>query len=135
VSVKEGDMSKKILIVDDEPDVLDTVSARLERDGYDVVVANRGRDGLIRARAHLPDIVLMDIVLPDMDGAEAVKELHDHPATVGIPVVFLSGIIANEADGKSTEITVGGRSYDALGKPFTYLQLRDKIEKILALTE
>lgn len=128
-------MSKKILIVDDEVEVLDIVRCKLEQDGYEVLMAHSGREGLIRARAHLPDIVLMDIVLPDMDGAEAIKELHDHPATVGIPVVFLSGIIANETNGKPTEIRVGGRSYDALGKPFTYHDLLKKIEKILALTE
>lgn len=128
-------MSKKILIVDDEVEVLDIVRCKLEHDGYEVLLAHSGREGLIRARAHLPDIVLMDIVLPDMDGAEAVKELHDHPATVGIPVVFLSGIIANEINGKPTEVTVGGRAYDALGKPFTYADLLKKIEKTLALTE
>lgn len=127
-------MSKKILIVDDEVEIVDVLSSKLERDGYEVVVAYTGRDGLIQARAHLPDIVLMDIVLPDMDGAEVVKELHDHAATVGIPVIFLSGIISDDPSGKASEITVGGRSYEALGKPFTYQDIKKRLERILEMT-
>lgn len=124
-------MAKKILLVDDEVEVVEIVQAKLQNDGYQVVVSHTGREGIIQARAHLPDMILMDIVLPDMDGADAVKELHDHNATVGIPVLFLSGIVGG---GQDAEINVGGRSYDAMGKPFTYAQLKARIEHILALT-
>jgi len=127
-------VAKKILLVDDEAEVMDLTRAKLEDDGYDVVVSYTGREGVMQARAHLPDIILMDIVLPDMDGADAVKELHDHPATAGIPVLFLSGIITTEKASGLAEITVGGRVYEAIGKPFTYSQLRQRVDHILALT-
>lgn len=124
-------MAKKILFVDDEVEVVEIVQAKLLNDGYQVVVSYTGREGIIQARAHLPDMILMDIVLPDMDGADAVKELHDHNATVGIPVLFLSGIVGG---GQEAEINVGGRVYKAMGKPFTYAQLKQRIDHILALT-
>lgn len=124
-------MAKKILFVDDEVEVVEIVQAKLQNDGYQVVVSHTGREGIIQARAHLPDMILMDIVLPDMDGADAVKELHDHNATVGIPVLFLSGIVGG---GQEAEINVGGRAYKAMGKPFTYAQLKQRIDHILALT-
>ena len=132
---KENDVPKKILIVDDEAEVIEIVRSKLEAEGYDVILSHTGRDGLIQARAHLPDLVLMDIVLPDMDGAEVVKELHDHPATIGIPVMFLSGIISGDEGSGESEITVGGRIYQAIGKPFSYAQLKEKVEKMLSLTE
>ncbi len=124
-------MAKKILFVDDEVEVVEIVQAKLQNDGYQVVISHTGREGIIQARAHLPDMILMDIVLPDMDGADAVKELHDHNATVGIPVLFLSGIVGG---GQEAEINVGGRVYKAMGKPFTYAQLKQRIDHILALT-
>lgn len=127
-------MPKKILIVDDEAEVVDIVRNNLEKEGYEVVVSYTGRDGLIQARAHLPSLILMDIVLPDMDGAEAIKELHDHPATVGIPVLFLSGIIEGALGFGGSEITVGGRVYKAMGKPFSYGDLKKNLEQILDLT-
>jgi CheY-like chemotaxis protein len=124
-------LAKKILFVDDEVEVVEIVQAKLQNDGYQVVISHTGREGIIQARAHLPDMILMDIVLPDMDGADAVKELHDHNATVGIPVLFLSGIVGG---GQEAEINVGGRVYKAMGKPFTYAQLKQRIDHILALT-
>ncbi|MEW5895011.1 MAG: response regulator [Candidatus Omnitrophota bacterium] len=127
-------MVKKILLVDDETDTVGIISSKLEADGFKVFLSRNGRDGLIQARAHLPDMVLMDIVLPDMDGAEVVKELHDHPATVGVPVIFLSGIVVSDGNGDA-EITVGGRDYMAIGKPFTYRELKEKIDAVLKLTE
>lgn len=125
-------MAKKILFVDDEIEVVELVKAKLQNDGYEVVVSHTGREGVIQARAHLPDIILMDIVLPDMDGADAIKELHDHNATVGIPVIFLSGIVGG---GQDAELNVGGRSYQAVGKPFTYAQLKSRVEQTLKLTQ
>lgn len=126
-------MSKKILIVDDEVDFVGVLLSKLERDGYEAVVAHTGRDGLIQARAHLPDIILMDIVLPDMDGPEVIKELHDTPATSGIPVIFLSGIVSDDHGGNRSVINVGGRPYEALGKPFTYQDIKNRIDRILSM--
>ncbi|MFP4472478.1 MAG: response regulator [Candidatus Omnitrophota bacterium] len=128
-------MVKKILIADDEQEVVDILTERLQREGFEVLVSRTGHEALIQTRAHMPDLILMDIVLPDMDGSEAVRDLHDHPATTGIPVIFLSGIIAGQDDFGSSGITVGGRHYEAIGKPFTYSDLRSRIGEMLQLTE
>lgn len=129
---KEAALVKKILFVDDDVEVVDMIRTRLKNDGYDVVVSHTARDAIIQARAHLPDLILMDIVLPDMDGAEVIRELHDHRVTIGIPVIFLSGIVGMES---GADIVVAGRSYEAIGKPFTYAQLKSRIENVLALTQ
>ncbi|HRZ40222.1 MAG TPA: response regulator [Candidatus Omnitrophota bacterium] len=127
---------RKILIVDDEPEILQRLKERLERDGFDVLTTASGRDAIIQTRIHLPDLILVDIVLPDMDGAEVVRELHNHPATVAIPAIFLSGIISENPDSKDgAEIMVAGRTYTALGKPFTYRQLKEKLDHLLSLME
>ena len=126
---------QKILIVDDEPEVVDILRQKLERDGFHALTAASGRDAILQTRLHLPDLVLMDIVLPDMDGSEVVKTLHDHSATVGIPVIFLSGIISENETGEAATITVAGRTYEAIGKPFTYHDLRRRIDHIASLAE
>lgn len=127
-------MSRKVLIVDDEVEVVQIIRKKLEADGFEVVLSYTAQEGLIQARAHLPDVILMDIVLPDMDGPDAVKELHAHPATLRIPVVFLSGIVEGKPAVGCHEITVSGRSYKAIGKPFHYSELKDTVEHLLALT-
>ncbi len=127
---------KKILIVDDELEILQSLKEKFERDGYDVLTTASGRDAIIQTRIHLPDLILVDIVLPDMDGAEVVKELHDHAATIAIPAMFLSGIISDNSDSQGgAEIMVAGRTYAALGKPFTYRQLKEKVDHVLSLSE
>jgi len=128
-------VSKKVLIVDDEVEVAQIIRKKLEEDGFEVMLSHTGRDGLIQARAHLPDIVLMDIVLPDMDGPEVVKELHGHSATFRIPVVFLSGIIEEEPVDGCNEIAISGRVYKAIGKPFQYGDLKEAVDRMLALTQ
>jgi len=111
---------KKIFIVDDEVEVLEALSKRLKDDGYEPVTATSGREAVRKVQAMMPDLILMDIVLPDIDGSEAVRLIQQDPKTRSIPIVFLSGIVSNEDKEQKPEVKVGGWNYPAIGKPFPY---------------
>ena len=83
-------LNNKILVIDDEPDFIDAVKARLEAVGYTIIAANDGREGLERARKELPGLILLDLVMPRSNGFEALSLLKTDPATVHIPVVVTS---------------------------------------------
>jgi len=73
----------------------------------------------------------MDIVLPDMEGSDAVRILAEDPATGHVPVIFMSGIISKEDERTQLEVNVGGRLYKALSKPFEFEELLKEIQKIM----
>ncbi|HRT50761.1 MAG TPA: response regulator [Anaerohalosphaeraceae bacterium] len=83
---------QKMLIVDDEPDVLSALEKRFALKGFDVVTANCASDALILARSLQPDIILMDVLLPGMDGGEVARRLRAMPETAEIPIIFLTGM-------------------------------------------
>jgi two-component system sensor histidine kinase/response regulator len=80
----------KILIVDDEMDVRLVFSKRLTNDGYRVITAENGNDGLSLAKSHQPDLIILDIGLPDMHGGEVALQLKQQAETANIPVIFLT---------------------------------------------
>jgi CheY-like chemotaxis protein len=90
----------KVLIVDDEPDIRRIARLGLARvGGMEVVEASNGAEGLLRAQAERPDAVLLDVMMPAMDGPATLARLREDPATAGIPVVFLTAkAIAAEVD-------------------------------------
>jgi CheY-like chemotaxis protein len=114
------EMAKRILIVDDEPGVIKVVSARLESNGYEVFSTLKGKDVPALIEKHLPDLIVLDIMMPQMSGGEVVRMLKQKESTKNIPVVFLSAAYndkspqGNEAQG----INVDGQSFPAIGKPF-----------------
>ena len=83
--------AKKILIIDDDPDILDSMSALLELNGYETVTACDGDDGLAKARADVPDLVLLDLLMPHKSGMRFLNDARNDPALKDIPVVILSG--------------------------------------------
>ncbi len=83
-------MSKKALVVDDSPVDLAHVKSILSDAGCMVVTASNGKDAIAKAKADRPNIIFLDIVMPDMDGYEACRLLSEDPATKGIPVVFVT---------------------------------------------
>ena len=123
--------SKKILVVDDEQDIADLLAKKLESEGFETIKAYRGYDAVEKVKLFLPDIILMDILLPDMDGAEVVRIIQKHPATKNIPIVFLSGIVTEDRKGSPEQIVVGDRRYDAIGKPFEFNELMEVIQKLI----
>lgn len=87
-----GPAKKKVLIVDDEPDSIDFVEAVLASDTIEVISAPDGVAGLAKARAEKPDLVILDVQMPNKDGFEVFAELRQDEKTAGIPVVMLTGV-------------------------------------------
>ncbi len=83
-------MKTKVLIVDDEPEFLDLVEFNLARQGFEVLTAQNGMNGLRRARSDLPDVILVDLMLPDIDGLSVCEILRAQPSTRDIPLIMLS---------------------------------------------
>lgn len=122
---------KTIFLVDDDEEIVSLLQKKLEMVGYSVVVLTKGEHVLQKAKMIVPNLILMDIVLPDIDGAEVVKSLQEDGATENIPVIFLSGIVTKEQNNAPSEVTVGGKTYKAIGKPFSAQQLLDEIKMVL----
>lgn len=91
-------MPTKVLIVDDEREVLELIEKSLSRAGYEVAVADNGADAVNLAKNHKPDVIVLDIVMPGMDGGEVAEALGDMPATKNIPIIFLTGLVVSEQE-------------------------------------
>jgi len=121
-------MPMHILLIEDDPDIQKMVRLSLKfQGGHQVSVASDGREGLEKAIAEHPDLILLDVMMPEMDGYETCRRLKAEPATREIPVVFLS------ARAQQSEIEKG-RELGAVGylvKPFDPMTLSDQLSAIL----
>ncbi len=81
---------QKILVVDDEPDIVEIVKTNLEGAGFDVVVAYDGREGLGKVRSESPDLVILDVLMPEIDGWDVLTAIEAEPETAGLPVIMLT---------------------------------------------
>lgn len=117
----------KILLVEDNEMNRDMLSRRLQRSGFEVVIAVDGREGLEMADAQAPDLILMDISLPVMDGWAATALLKERPATEAIPVIALTAHAMAGIREKSLE--AGFDDYDT--KPVDYQRLLRKINRLI----
>lgn len=123
---------KKILAVDDEERILGLIAEILLSNGYEVVTAKSGGGAIKKTKKYHPDLIIMDILMPDLDGAETVKILRENPATCNIPILFISGILIREEGALETNYKVGGVSYTALAKPFNTHELLTAVGSLLA---
>jgi DNA-binding response OmpR family regulator len=119
---------KKILVVDDEDDILHFLELVLKEKGYDVVTAENGHDALTTAQIEKPDLVLLDIMMPQMDGWEVLKLLRVDEETADIPVAMLSA--RTEAKDRVQGLQEGAIDY--ICKPFSLQELLGKIETIFS---
>ena len=118
---------KKLLLVEDNEMNRDMLSRRLERRGYEVLIAVDGEEGIAAAKTHLPDLILMDMSLPVLDGWESTRRLKLQPETQGIPVLALTAhAMAGERD---KALAAGCNDYDT--KPVDFARLLGKIESLL----
>jgi two-component system cell cycle response regulator DivK len=117
----------RILLVEDNEMNIDMLKRRLERKGYEVTVATNGVEALERARAATPDLVLMDLEMPVMDGYEATRQLKADPALAGTPVIALTAHAMQEHRDKA--LAAGADEH--ITKPIDFKQLTDKVEALL----
>ena len=117
-----------LLVVEDDPDTSSLLSMYFAGHGYEVTVADRGEAGVLEARHRLPDVVLLDIGLPDIDGYAVCSRLRASPRTSHIPVVFLSekATVADRVTG------LGAGAQDYITKPFDLEELRLRVQNLIA---
>ena len=120
-------MKQKILIVDDEPEAVELVEFNLKQAGFDVSSAADGDEALRKARAQLPALVVLDVMLPEVDGLEVCKVLRRDPATANIPIIMLTAKAA-EID-RVLGLELGADDY--VTKPFSPRELVLRIRKVL----
>ncbi len=121
-------VTPKILVVDDEPDAVELVAFNLKAAGYDVVTAVEGDEALKKARMQLPDLIVLDWMLPEVDGLEVCKILRRDSATSAIPIVMLTAKAA-EID-RVLGLEFGADDY--VTKPFSPRELVLRVKKLLA---
>jgi DNA-binding response OmpR family regulator len=124
-------MKPKILIVDDEPDALELVGVNLKRAGFDIASAEDGREALKKARELLPNLIVLDVMLPELDGLEVCKILRSDPNTAKIPIIMLTAKAA-EFD-RVLGLELGADDY--LAKPFSPRELILRIRNLLGRRE
>ncbi len=125
-------MPKKILVVDDEPDFIRIVLAKLKSNGYEAISATNGKEAIKEAQLQKPDLIVMDIIMPDMDGSDAVRLLQADEKTENIPIIFISGAMVNLPENEDTrQATINGKLFTAIAKPFKAEKLLSEINKFI----
>ncbi len=121
-------MAEKILVVDDDLDSLKLIGLLLQRQGYQVIAASGGREGLAMAKAQAPDLILLDVMMPSMDGYEACRQLRSDPELAHIPVIMFTA--KTRVDDKVAGFEAGADDY--LTKPTHPAELASRIRALLA---
>lgn len=128
-AVKKNGPEARLLVVDDEPNIRELLSTSLRFAGFDVVAAGNGREALSAAEEHNPDLAVLDVMLPDMDGFTVTRRLR--AAGRHFPVLFLTA--RDDTEDKVTGLTVGGDDY--VTKPFSLDEVVARIRAVLRRTQ
>lgn len=121
-------MSKQtILVVDDEQDLLDLIEYNLRQEGYSVLKAENGKDGIQMAKEHMPDLVLLDIMMPQMDGIEVCDRMREDSTLSHIPIIFLTA----RSDEKTEIEGLNKGADDFITKPISTTKLVSRIKAVL----
>lgn len=117
----------RILVVDDERDVLDAVVPILEDAGHDVITCTNGKDALNQIASDPPDLVVLDIIMPDLNGIEICRQIRTNPFSARLPILFLT------AKGRSADVAAGldAGGDDYLVKPFDVIELPARVRALL----
>jgi pilus assembly protein CpaE len=121
-------MAEKILIIDDDLDTLKLVGLMLQKQGYAIVAANNGQHGLTQAEAENPDLILLDVMMPEMDGYEVAKRLRSNPLTANTPILMFTA--KTQLDDKVSGFEAGADDY--LTKPTHPTELSAHVKALLA---
>ncbi len=120
---------RRVVYIEDEPEMIDLVRLILNRRGYEIIGANGGRDGLDMVRQQIPDLVLLDLMMPDMDGWDVYQQMKADEHTQNIPVIVVT------AKAQSIDKVLGlhiAKVDDYISKPFSPQELVDSVEKVMA---
>jgi len=120
-----------VLVVDDDPVIQKLLQVNFEMEGYSVITAGDGEEGLAKAQAERPDAVVLDVMMPKMDGLEVARRLKGDPDTESIPIILLSAK-AQQADIQAGTAT-GAEDY--LTKPFDPLELLQRVGALIDRTD
>jgi CheY-like chemotaxis protein len=120
-------MTKMILIAEDNPDMVNMLQMTLEHWGYDSIVAKNGKEAVDMAASQLPDLILLDMMLPKTDGFEAARLIRQNPKTHSIPMLAVTAKVFP----KDREECLQNGCNDYISKPFTLEELSSQIEKLL----
>ena len=119
--------NQTILVVDDEKDLLDLIEYNLKKEGFDVLKAENGEEGIKIAKEHNPNLVLMDIMMPKMDGMEAVEKMRADEALKSIPIIFLTA----RSDEKTEVEGLNKGGDDYITKPISTTKLISRIKAVM----
>lgn len=120
---------KKVLVVEDHPDMRELLVWQMEMMGFSVIPARNGKEGVEMALKEKPQLILMDIMMPGMDGREATRILRANEETQGIPILAAT-VLFRESDVKSC---IEAGCNDCIIKPFTFQELRGKVQEFVPL--
>lgn len=118
---------EKILVVEDEADLREVLSYNLTRDGYRVVTAENGAEGLRKARKEAPDLLLLDLMLPDLDGVEICRRLKKDPLTSTLPIIMVTA----KSEEPDVVLGLGVGADDYVAKPFSPRTLLARVKAVL----
>ena len=124
-----GEISRKVVYIEDEQEMIELVRLILVRKGYEVIGASGGREGLDMIRRELPDVVLLDLMMPDMDGWDVYQQMKADETTRQIPVIVVTAKAQNIDKVLGLHIA---KVEDYISKPFSPQELVNSLERVLA---
>jgi len=122
---------KKILVIDDLPENVFMLQDRLEHEGFEVLTAYDGYTGIDKAKSELPDLILLDIMMPDITGLEVCKILVNEPTTKEIPIILVTA----KSGAEDTKEGLEAGAFDYIKKPFNRIELLARVKSALKLSE
>ena len=130
MSHKINIQTAKVLVIDDEPEITDIVETFLTESGYTVAVENKPTDAVEKARDFKPDVILLDIMMPQMDGYDVCQQLKGDPKLSNVPVIFLTG--KDRSDDMGRSFKAGGDMF--IKKPFSCERLLEIVNIVVMST-
>lgn len=122
---------KRILVIDDLPENVFMLQDRLEHEGYEIITAYDGKSGIEKAQSELPDLILLDVMMPDINGIEVCKTLVNNKKTSEIPIILVTA----KTGAEDTKDGLDAGAYDYIKKPFNKIELLARVKSALKLSE
>lgn len=122
---------KKILVIDDLPENVFLLQDRLENEGFEILTAYDGKTGINKTISELPDLILLDVMMPEMNGIEVCKALVNNPSTANIPIILVTAKVGAE----DTKEGLEAGAFDYIKKPFNKVELLARVNSALKLSE